>query len=435
MRSAGRSASRIHTEWTAQRSAIAIAALALCAAFALPASALAAYRQTYLIDNTFSAQSADAEVVQPFGLTFDSGDNLWLAGNGPYVAEFGYGGSIVTTFGASDANVFDLGEGLDQVRGVAIHDTHVWLCDYSTGVAEYSTSGNFLGNVILGAATPFDLPESVAVDAAGNVFVGDRNGAGTYGYRISKFGPSGTYSGIHFGDTEGSGKYLQAVNGIAVANNGDVYVADYGYIRRYRPNAGATAYTLNATWSNSLFSGPAGITTQHVVHGAAVHDWVFVTDADTMSVTKLDSSNHVLAHWTGGTTGGTFDDPKGIAVALNGNIFVADNDGANVRNFHLQDLGPSTYASASLTVKKGKSVTFKYEGKDDVSDTLKMTIKIYKGSSLKKTISLGSVSQNSWHTKAWKCTLAKGSYTWKVYATDEMLQTQRNIASKTLKVK
>jgi hypothetical protein len=154
-----------------------------------------------------------------------------------------------------------------------------------------------------------------------------------------------------------------------------------------------------------------------------------------MSVTKLDSSNHVLAHWTGGTTGGTFDDPKGIAVALNGNVFVADNDGAHVRNFHLQDLGPSTYASASLTVKKGKSTTFKYEGKDDVSDTLQMTIKIYKGSSLKKTISLGSVSQAVWHTKSYKVTLAKGTYTWKVYATDEMLQTQRNVASKTLKVK
>jgi DNA-binding beta-propeller fold protein YncE len=429
MRAGRPSASPGRTSRTRYAIAFAVAALATCAVVAVPAPALAAYRQTYLIENKWTATTADPD-VQPYGIAFDSGDNLWLAGDGPYVARFAYTGSSVATFGAGNPDMFGSGRSLDEVRGVAIHDTSVWLCDYSNGIAKYTTSGTFAGALILSAATDLDLPEAVAVDPAGDVFVGDRGGAGTYGFRVSKFGPSGSYQHIHFGDTEGSGKYLTAVNGIAVASNDDVYVADGSHIRRYRPNAGQTAYTLNATWTNaSLFGSPVGIAYDPYDNS------VFVLDGSTMSVTKLDTSGNVLAHWTHGATGGNLDDPRGIAVALNGHVFVADNDGASVREFELQDLGPTTYAYASVSVKKGKTVKLEYEVKDDVSNACNVTIEIYKGSALKKTIVVGSVSQAAWHTKSWTCTLAKGTYKWKVYATDGTGHSQQNVASKTLTVK
>ena len=62
-------------------------------------------------------------------------------------------------------------------------------------------------------------------------------------------------------------------------------------------------------------------------------------------------------------------------------------------------------------------------------------IKVKKGSAVKKTISLGSVQCGSWLTKKWTCKLAKGSYRWFVYATDEGGHVQVLVGNKALKVK
>ena len=80
-------------------------------------------------------------------------------------------------------------------------------------------------------------------------------------------------------------------------------------------------------------------------------------------------------------------------------------------------------------------MSFSYKADADISPSAKPTIKVYKGSSLKATISCGTVSQGYWHSKSWTCKLAKGSYAWKVYAKDSAGHAQLNIASKTLTVK
>ena len=65
----------------------------------------------------------------------------------------------------------------------------------------------------------------------------------------------------------------------------------------------------------------------------------------------------------------------------------------------------------------------------------KVTIKIYKGSALKKTLTVGTKAANAGLTYPYKCKLAKGKYTWKVYATDLAGNTQAKPAVKTLTVK
>jgi hypothetical protein len=86
-------------------------------------------------------------------------------------------------------------------------------------------------------------------------------------------------------------------------------------------------------------------------------------------------------------------------------------------------------------VKKSKAVTFKYGVAEDVSAKAITSIKIKKGTTVKKTVSLGSVKCGSWLTKKWTCTLAKGSYRWYVYAKDLGGNAQVLLGSKSLTVK
>jgi hypothetical protein len=74
---------------------------------------------------------------------------------------------------------------------------------------------------------------------------------------------------------------------------------------------------------------------------------------------------------------------------------------------------------------------------DDLTNSLPVTIRVFKGTTLEAAIACGTVSQGVWHTKSWTCKLAKGTYTWKVYATDGQGQpvTPGTEGHKTLTVK
>ena len=96
--------------------------------------------------------------------------------------------------------------------------------------------------------------------------------------------------------------------------------------------------------------------------------------------------------------------------------------------------GPQTLALAKVKVKKGKSASLRFKV-NDLTPTATVTIKIYKHNKLKKTIAVGSLPTNSSQSYKWSCKLAKGSYTWKVYATDLAGNVQTKAGSRTLVVK
>jgi hypothetical protein len=96
--------------------------------------------------------------------------------------------------------------------------------------------------------------------------------------------------------------------------------------------------------------------------------------------------------------------------------------------------GPQTLALAKVTVKKGKSATFRFRV-NDLTPTASVKIKIYKGTKLRKTLTVGTRATGTALSFKWKATLAKGSYTWKVFATDLAGNAQSSIGSKRLTIK
>jgi len=83
---------------------------------------------------------------------------------------------------------------------------------------------------------------------------------------------------------------------------------------------------------------------------------------------------------------------------------------------------PVPKALATATARRGR-VKLKYRVVD-VAPQAKVTIKIYKGRKLKKTIALGLQKTNASLAYAYKCKLPHGSYTYRVYATDLAGNTQ-----------
>jgi len=190
-----------------------------------------------------------------------------------------------------------------------------------------------------GDQAQFSYPDGIAVDGAGNLYVADSGNA-----TIRKITPAGVVSTIaglagFRGGTDGTGSNARFyyINGITVDNAGNLFVADYGTIRKVTAAgvvstiAGVSGATGIADGTNcdARFANSSAIT----VDGAGN---LFVTEFSTNTIRKLTpvGTNWVVSTiagfpgW-GGYSDGTnssarFDQLQGITVDSAGNLFVSD---------------------------------------------------------------------------------------------------------------
>ncbi len=197
----------------------------------------------------------------------------------------------------------------------------------------------------VGTNAGFYLPEAVAVDNGGNVYVADgRNRT------IRKITPAGvvtTLAGLAgaWGSADGVGSNARfgLPWGLAVDSAGNLYVADMGdgTIRKITPDrrvttvAGRAGYAghLDGTAATAVFNQPAGVARD----GAGN---LYVADMGDDTIRKITPAGVVttLAGWPGasGSIDGTgrvarFSAPAGLAVDSAGNLFVADANNDTIR--------------------------------------------------------------------------------------------------------
>jgi sugar lactone lactonase YvrE len=194
----------------------------------------------------------------------------------------------------------------------------------------------------------FFIPGGIALDSAINLYVAD-NGNNT----VRKVTPAGIVTTI--AGLAGTSGLLDGTNNaarfsipdrIAVDGNGNIYVADYGNsaIRKITPSGTNWVVTTLAgtqgkpgmadgNGDKAQFDGPEGV----AVDGAGN---VYVADSHNAIIRKITADGTVttLAGWprSGGNVNGTgpgirFRNPLGIAVDAVGNLYVADSGNNAIR--------------------------------------------------------------------------------------------------------
>jgi sugar lactone lactonase YvrE len=303
---------------------------------------------------------SDAQFASAQALALAASGNLYVADSANNtVRRITPAGVVTTIAGAGSIGSTDSGHPTARFRtpaGMAVDSLgNVWIADRGnnsirrlTGSTVTTIAGSTTGLSgcvdATGAAARFASPESVAVDAAGNVFVAD-----TGNNRIRKITPAGVVSTFAGQDAAGGADGDRAVatfyspKGIAFDRSGNLFVADTWNhtIRKITP--GGTVSTI---------AGQAGASGSSDAVGAAArfsYPWDVAVDADG-NVFVADSANQVIRKiapdhtvttvaglaGASGSLDGTgdaarFHDPMGLAIDEAGQLFVADSSNNTIR--------------------------------------------------------------------------------------------------------
>jgi serine/threonine protein kinase, bacterial len=232
-----------------------------------------------------SANGADSVATfnKPFGVATDASGNVYVADAGNNQVRMITAAGMVTTFAGT--GVVGSGNGLDTASfstpmGVAVDGSgNVYVADYQNDLIRKITSAGVVSTLAgsgaagatdgLDTAATFNLPEAVAVDAAGNVYVAD-NGNNL----IRKVTPAGQVSTLagsgQSGSANGTGSAasFNSPFGLVVDAAGNIYVADSGnnLIRKITPSGVVSTLagsgikgTKDASGAAASFNTPSGL--------------------------------------------------------------------------------------------------------------------------------------------------------------------------------
>lgn len=288
----------------------------------------------------------------PSGVAVDTARNAYVADTwnhtirkitpfGEVTTLAGLAGFSGSDDGTGSGARFNIPEGVavDTVGNVYIADTQNDTIRKITPEGIVSTLAGLAGSFGyadgIGSAARFDHPKALAMDNAGSVYVAD-----TGNDVIRKITPDGIVSTL--GGGIGSWDFYNP-SGVAVDSAGNVYVADTSHleIRKLTPDgvvttlAGSLSYggSTDGTGNLARFSEPAGV----AVDGA---DNLYVTDKSNHIirkitpagvVTTLAGSPTLQANAAGLGSAAHFQWPQGIAVDNIGNVYVADTFNHTIR--------------------------------------------------------------------------------------------------------
>jgi len=112
----------------------------------------------------------------------------------------------------------------------------------------------------------------------------------------------------------------------------------------------------------------------------------------------------------------------------------ANVEGVKSCTVKIDTTGPTAMPLAKVTVKKGKTATFRYRVNDALPSGMALsptaTVKIVVQSSkskMVKRLTLGSRATNTPLSYSWACSLKKGSYRFLIYAVDEAGNAQTKV--------
>jgi len=270
---------------------------------------------------TCSASSSNGQFSSPAGMAIDSSGNLWVADKS---------NNRVQKFSSS-------GTWLQSIGGPS-----PYTCETSpSGSVPACASGSGNGQ--------FTQPIGVAIDASGNIWVTDDGNQ-----RIQKFNSRGTYLMTFGSNGTGTGQFKDP-RGISIDSSGNVWVTDW-------TNNNVQKFNSSGTYQSQLGCGGSGSCTGTTANGSFdepvgmafdASGNIWVTDEGNNRVQKFNSSGTWLQSIGGpspytcetspagslpacasGTGNGQFNNPYGVSIDANGNIWTIEYTGDRVQEFN-----------------------------------------------------------------------------------------------------
>lgn len=314
------------------------------------------------IQGSANGTGTSAAFNYPTGVAPDAAGNVYVADYGNNLIRKITSAGVVTTFAGSGNQALTDGTGPSASfffpYGVVADATgNLYVADYGTNAIRKITAAGVVTTLAgsgasgstngTGASASFRGPSSVAVDAAGNVYVAD-----LHSHLIRKITPAGvvtTFAGSGTpGSTDGTGTSasFNYPSGVAVDAAGNVYVADSGnnLIRKITASgvvttfAGSgTAGSVNGTGTSASFNNPAGVATDpsgNVYVADYLNNLVRKITAAGVVTTFAGNGTRGLANGTGASA--SFNGPMNVAVDVAGNVYVADSYNHSIREIALK---------------------------------------------------------------------------------------------------
>ncbi len=305
-----------------------------------------------------------ANFSTPVGVAVDQVGNVYVADSDNNTIRKITPAGAVSTLAGGGPDTFGNTDGIGTAarfkapNGVAVDQAgNVYVADSMNNIIRKITSAGVVSTLAgggpdnpgykdgTGTAARFNYPIGVAVDQAGNVYVAD-----TFNNTIRKITPTGVVSTLagsagNAGSTDSSDgdPLFYQPNGVAVDQDGNVYVADStnNIIRRITPEGVVSTLAGGGMNSSGSIDGAGTAARFNYPGGVAVDPAgnVYVADSLNSTIRKITSAGVVStlagsARHFGSTdtinNGPFFNTPYGVAVDQVGTLYVADQDNSTI---------------------------------------------------------------------------------------------------------
>jgi secreted PhoX family phosphatase len=309
----------------------------------------------------FDGTGTAAMFDNPGGVAVDAAGNIYVADSGNNLIRKITPNGVVSTIAGNGSKGSSNGTGtassFNNPYGIAIDMAgNLYVADNGNNLIREITPDSvvttYAGSSSMGAANgpaataTFNGPFGIAVDKAGNVYVGD---SGNNLIRIiTPAGMVNTFAGSgSVGLANGSGAAASFSNpqGLVLDAAGNLYVADEGnhLIREISPSGSVTTFAgsgatgaANGSLTAASFNEPDALTFDSSGN-------MYITDDGNNLVRKITPAGIVSTIAGSGSAGFVngigsgvcFDSPYGIAVAGSGNAYIADYGNDVIRKIQL----------------------------------------------------------------------------------------------------
>ncbi len=254
----------------------------------------------------------DGFLYYPIAISFDPSGNVYVTDLWNRVQKFDPAGVFIVRWGSfgSDLGFFN------EPRGITASGQDVYVSDYRNNRVQKFLDQNNVISAIMAfgeGGMPggvFNSPAGICLDGSGNRYVVDSGND-----RVQKFDSSGIFIKSWGGYGWADGQFISPM-GIASGAEGEIYVADFGSSRvQSFDSEGGYLATFQVP-------NPYGVTE----YSSPTSRFLYVTAKVSHQVYRIDLQNSSVLVWGSyGSGNGQFNEPKGIAVDTDGNVYVADS--------------------------------------------------------------------------------------------------------------